>query len=260
MIPFGHSHCFIDSMKHRSRNPHTAPGNKPPVRQSVAVVLLCIASFSHASNTEDLTQLRSQIQEHLSQHIIANEGQRSEITVNKLDSRLNLTKCTKMPEIQIPENALKKSKFSVKVRCGAKQNWSVHVPVNVRHFGPVVIATRHLSRTNRIKPDDIQIKEMEITRLNSSYFDKPQQVIGMIVKQPWRAGRALHPRMIRAPHLVKRGESVTIVAHNPNFNIRMKGRALMPGAKGQRIKVKNTSSKKTLEAVVISRGIVRVQL
>lgn len=230
---------------------------------AIAASVLATAAFGDSQNVvqkQDLEQIRIAVTRYVQKQIRIPENQRAVIQASKLDTRLHLKPCPATPVFYLSAKDLGKPRFSVKVSCPTQPGWSLYAPVSVRYYGPVVVASRHLSRNDHISPDDISVRDMEINRMNNSYFDKAEQVIGKIVKQPWRAGRSLHPRMLRAPHLVKRGESVTIIANNPRFSIRMKGKALMPGAKGERIRVKNTSSARTVEAVVISRGIVKVSL
>jgi flagella basal body P-ring formation protein FlgA len=60
------------------------------------------------------------------------------------------------------------------------------------------------------------------------------------------------------PILVKRGDTVTITTSNPNLAIAMQGTALMDGAQGQRIRVKNTTSNRVISGVVTKAGVVSV--
>jgi len=232
------------------------------MRQTIAAGMLIItASGTYAEPASVSTAIELAVRQHIEQLLPAPDAAlRRNIEINTLDPRLNLAPCEDALDLESPDSISNKQKFSIKVNCSNPQSWSVYVPVNIHYYGPVVVAQRHLSRNQKLSRNDVQIQEMEIAHINNSYFSRLQQVDGMIVKRPWRAGRALQPNMLHAPHLVKRGESVMIVASDPRFSIRMKGEALMPGAIGERIKVKNTSSKRTIEAIVIARGIVQIQL
>jgi flagella basal body P-ring formation protein FlgA len=64
--------------------------------------------------------------------------------------------------------------------------------------------------------------------------------------------------MIDAQRLVKRGAEVTIVADTGNIEVRMRGKALGEGGRGDRIKVKNVRSGRVVTATVMARGVVQI--
>jgi flagella basal body P-ring formation protein FlgA len=75
-----------------------------------------------------------------------------------------------------------------------------------------------------------------------------------------KAGMVLTPALLKPQLLIKRGEKVTILADTGAVQVRMEGKALMDGARGQVIRVRNLSSKREVEAAVVAPGIVQVRL
>jgi len=61
------------------------------------------------------------------------------------------------------------------------------------------------------------------------------------------------------PDLVERGQPVTVRLDRPGLSIEIEGEALSDGHLGERIRVKNSRSGKTLFAEVIASGLVQVQ-
>jgi len=60
--------------------------------------------------------------------------------------------------------------------------------------------------------------------------------------------------------LIKKGDTISIIAKNNGFQISMKGIALMAGSKGDKIKVKNIKTKKTIQGIVFDTQTVRVNI
>jgi flagella basal body P-ring formation protein FlgA len=66
--------------------------------------------------------------------------------------------------------------------------------------------------------------------------------------------------MVKAPILIRRGEKVSIIASTGTVTVRMEGKALEAGARGDVITVLNLSSKQKVEARVLAPGKVQVQM
>jgi len=64
--------------------------------------------------------------------------------------------------------------------------------------------------------------------------------------------------MLQEALMVHKKEAVLIYAKNKHLQISMKGTALKNGRYNQMIKVRNNSSHKVIDAIVIDRGIVAV--
>jgi len=58
--------------------------------------------------------------------------------------------------------------------------------------------------------------------------------------------------------LVSKGSLVTIILKKPGLSLTSQGRALQNGADGDTIRISNTNTSRTIEAVVIGSNIVTV--
>lgn len=99
-----------------------------------------------------------------------------------------------------------------------------------------------------------------MTRLSGGYFSSLDEVTGMEVRRSVRVGTVLNHSMVKAPILIKRGEKVSITAITGSVSVRMEGKALSAGARGDVIQVQNLSSGQRIEAVVVSPGVVQVRM
>ena len=94
----------------------------------------------------------------------------------------------------------------------------------------------------------------------NGYFSKPEEAIGMEVTRPLRLGTTLNQTMVRAPNIIRRGQQVVLFAQAQGFEIRMEGQALMDGASGQVIRVRNNRSRRIIEGKVAAGGRVEINL
>ena len=183
-----------------------------------------------------------------------------EVQTGRLDSRLRLAACDIPLETFSPPSNQQTAKVTVGVRCNGTKNWTLYVPVTVVVMADVVTAANELRRGQILTAQDLVIEQRDIARLHRGYLANLKEAIGKQVKYNIRRGQVLTPAKVAAPKAVKRNSRVTIVAQNPAIQVRMKGTALESGAIGDRIRVRNNSSKRELEAQVLAQGIVQVTL
>jgi flagella basal body P-ring formation protein FlgA len=82
----------------------------------------------------------------------------------------------------------------------------------------------------------------------------PDALIGMTARRPLRAGAAALARDVSAPILVKAGEVITVTFQADGISLSLQGKALSAGGMGETLNVENTTSKKTIQAVVTGPG------
>ncbi|MDH5376953.1 MAG: flagellar basal body P-ring formation chaperone FlgA, partial [Gammaproteobacteria bacterium] len=184
--------------------------------------------------------------------------QRVEVKAATLDPRLQLSHCATPLDAFYPHERNRGSRITVGVRCEKPKPWSLYVSVSVKRYDQVISASRHLPKGHKIGREDLKTVEMEVAQLANHYINKPEHAIGMIVKRGIRAGKAIRSSNLHPPLIIRKGDSVSIISSTSGFDIRMSGKALVDGAKGERIKVQNLSSKRTVEGKVISEGLVQV--
>ncbi len=79
-------------------------------------------------------------------------------------------------------------------------------------------------------------------------------VIGMAAKRPLRAGAVVAARDIGAAQVVKAGEIITVLYEAEGISLSLQGKAMAAGGVGETIAVLNTTSKKSIQAVVTGAG------
>lgn len=181
------------------------------------------------------------------------------IIARKLDPRLHLKPCqTKLEAELIQQNRLNTSSQTVKVSC--VDSWSIHVPVGIRLWNPVLVLNTSLYKGDLLTKSMVSIEEREITRLRS--YIQPNdldRIIGMQSKAQLRPGTVLLINQFKHQQLIKRGQKVVIVKQQGLIHIKVSGVALQAGAKGDLINVKNLSSNRKIQAIIVDSNSVEVK-
>jgi flagella basal body P-ring formation protein FlgA len=79
-------------------------------------------------------------------------------------------------------------------------------------------------------------------------------LIGMTARRPLRAGAAALARDVATPIVVKAGEVITVSFQADGISLSLQGKALGAAGVGEAVNVENTTSKKTIQAVVTGPG------
>ncbi len=105
-----------------------------------------------------------------------------------------------------------------------------------------------------LRPEDVEMREVPVRTADTGSFSLLDQVIGMQIKRPARAGKMLQPGDIEQPALIKRNQAVTIVYRSGPLTLTVKGQALSDAAEGETVEVLNLMSSKVLSAIASAPG------
>ncbi|EKN3857995.1 flagellar basal body P-ring formation protein FlgA [Yersinia enterocolitica] len=144
------------------------------------------------------------------------------------------------------------------ISCPDDFGWEVAVTVKPDIYLPVWVAKNTLERGKLVAPDDIELKKKNISTAQGGYITDPDEIVGFTVKRRIRNLQVVIPSQLEQPVLVTRGQQVLMIAEQDGIEARMFGEALKNGRKGELIKVKNISSKRTVTAMVDDVAKVRM--
>lgn len=185
-------------------------------------------------------------------------GARMIAEADPLDSRLHLADCAKPLESSVSGNRPLGARTSVAVHCPVPGGWTVRVPVRVKMFSNVLVTTRPLARGDGIGAGDVRTEERDVASLAYGYVAELGQIDGRSLARPLNAGTVLTPGMLAGRQAVRIGDSVSMEAGVEGVVIRASGVSMGAGDTGTRLKVRNASSGKVLDAVVTGPGTVAV--
>jgi flagella basal body P-ring formation protein FlgA len=187
------------------------------------------------------------------------EGARLEVEALPFDARVSVVPCTRELVAKLVGKRLASARASVRVRCTDPANpWSVAVALRVSLYAPVLVAKRALVRGDVVDADTTVLAERDVLALGYGHIEDASRYLGSKVTRPVQEGAALPPSAIAEPLLVERGGSVTLLARGPAIDVRAAGVALEDGVAGSRVRVKNTSSGRTVDGLVESPGVVAI--
>ncbi len=229
----------------------------------MTMLLVCLAvSPSVFADTaiQPLDEIRAIAEQWVKANSSPRNGQRIEIKAGRLDSRLRLQRCDQALEAHPLQNSHRSGNATISVRCPGSKPWTVHVPVTVKTYTQVVIANRPLARQIEVSREDVRLEEREVTSLRTGYFQHLEEVVGRYPKRTLMAGSALSPYDLETNKIIRRGHKVVIIAEIAGITVRMQGKALKDAAKGELVAIENLSSKRKIEAIADSPGVVKVPM
>lgn len=183
-----------------------------------------------------------------------------EIRISNLDSRLRLNHCDSDLETTIKESNYGTKNVSVKVHCPSGSRWTIYVPVSLDIYDDVAISTRNLRRGDLVTSADFNFKRANTSQLTASYLDDPRAIIGKEVRRSIRSGSVIKHQDLQAPDLVSKGDIVVVTVASGALEVRTEGTALTNGHLGEQIQIRNTRSKRTVDARVTGRGTAEITL
>lgn len=132
------------------------------------------------------------------------------------------------------------------------------VKLNIAIYKNIVVTTQDLQPGEVITDMNLALERRNVGRFSSYYTDK-DKVIGLVVKHDFvPSGTMLNESLLSILQVIKRGNLVSIVAHNGTIEAVTTGVALQNGGVGQFIRVQNLQSKRMLSAKVIDATTVEV--
>ena len=145
------------------------------------------------------------------------------------------------------------------VKCAYPAPWTVHVRATVTAEVALPMLTAAMNRGDIIGPGDVEWRTQQVSRALVGYLVNDQKIIGKELRKHLRAGSPLRASDLMSPQIVDRGQTVDLVAQSAGLVVNMQGKALANGSEGDRLLVKNLSSGKRVEGLVLASGTVLIQ-
>jgi len=215
--------------------------------------LLALAAPALAAPSADA--VREVAQGFVQQHFSA-PGSRVEAQAAALDPRLRIGECSAPLAASLPGGDRPAPTLSVLVRCPQAPGWTVRVSVALHVYRQVLVASRPLIRGDGIVAADVHAEERDLTRLPYGYIESMDQVAERSLSRPLAAGSVLTPGALGGRRMISAGDRVQLVAELDGIAVRAEGIALGSGDSGARLRVKNDSSGRVIDAVVRAPGVV----
>lgn len=222
---------------------------------TISSLLLLSATALQAATYQSPTSIKQAVN-----HFLSVKAKVKDFKVGNIDKRLRLKACTNNLKANFPQYAEQIGRTTVQVKCTGSKEWKILVTVYIKKYLNILTAKHSLPAGSLIQASDLKMSHQDVSQISGGYFTSVEQTTNMIVRRAIKPGRILTPAMLKPKRLVHRGDDVLIMAETGNLSIRVKGKALMNGFLGQRIRVKNINSHRIFQATVVSNGLVRVNM
>ncbi|HGJ65606.1 TPA: flagellar basal body P-ring formation protein FlgA [bacterium] len=133
------------------------------------------------------------------------------------------------------------------------------IPFKVEVIDNVVVSAKQIDLNSVIKEDDLIITSKDIG-LSSDVFYKKDDIIGKNAKKNISKGSFITSDMIKQVPIIKQGDLITILVESASLKISTQGKAMENGIKDQVIRIINISSLKELQAQVVDKNTVKINL
>lgn len=226
------------------------------------LAILTLLVISAKGNTADIWQSRQQLIDTATAHALSGPAVSSlsnvRIEASPLDSRLKLRKCSKPLEAFHPFRTQISHKITVGVACNDDKPWTIFVPVAITAEYEVVNLTRSLPRGARLTRENMAEKKLRMRPNQQPFISSLENALGKELSRSLSAGTSLTHAMVRAPKVISRGDTITVIISKGALEVRSSGTALQDGSVGQKIALINSSSRRKVEGWVQTNGSVRV--
>lgn len=174
--------------------------------------------------------------------------------VSDIDRRIVLSACSKI-EAFLPAGSQLVGRVSIGVRCNQANGWSIFVPVQIKISRNLLISARPLTMGQVVHQEDLARQTTETTQ-NVGMTDA-KQVIGKVLRYSIAAGYVIREDMLRAPYLVKQGQSVQMSVQGNGFSLSSSGVALNNASEGESVQIR-TSAGRVISGIASGEGTVTV--
>ncbi len=130
--------------------------------------------------------------------------------------------------------------------------------IYLKIYKEVYVAKNDIGYNQVIKENDIEKVRLNVDRIPSHYVTDKSDLLGKQSKRPIAAGETLQTRTVEVQPIVKTGDKMSILYETELFRVSTVGVAMKHGRRGETIPVRNLSSKKIVQAKILSSNTVQV--
>ncbi len=133
-----------------------------------------------------------------------------------------------------------------------------HVPVRLRWWANAVVMRTDAPARTLLTRSMLMNRRVNIAGHAGHWWTDAGPLTGSRLTRPLRAGQPIYRSYVRRPKLLRRGDRVTMIADIGGLKVRAAGKVMQSAGAGERILVRNISSRKVLQAIVLDAATVRV--
>lgn len=148
--------------------------------------------------------------------------------------------------------------FFIDILIDGKKADRVNIKGKIASYEEVLCAKTDLKKGRFVSRDDFVLESKNIYDLDEGYIADFEVIADKILKSGVKKGNTIVLAHLSIPHMVKKGQIVTLVAKNKNLRIVTSGMSKENGYKDSLVKVENLNSGKLVRGIVKANSKVEV--
>jgi flagella basal body P-ring formation protein FlgA len=140
-------------------------------------------------------------------------------------------------------------------RCADAGGWRYEYLARARVTALVAVAAAPVAANEPLLDEQVTVERRDVSSV-ADPITKLEDAVGQTSRRMLRAGDILRTSQLAAPVLVKRGETVAMVARRDGIEVSTSGEALDAGSRGALVRVRNGASGQVVRMRVAGAGTV----
>ena len=129
-------------------------------------------------------------------------------------------------------------RVAVGIHCNTDEGRTRYVQADVSVTIEHVVLARDVTRGAALTPQDVTLERGMLEKLPQHAVKHIEDATGLVATRALRAGTALQSYQLRRQDLVKRGQTVSVIARGAGFQVRREAQAMDNGALGEQIRLR----------------------
>lgn len=146
----------------------------------------------------------------------------------------------------------RQGRFNATVTAAGAQGHAITVKGEIQAMVDMPVLNRRLMPGDLITERDIQWRRVPARQATMTTVTRIDELIGYTPRRPIMPGQAIRMTDVVPDYVIQKGDLVTLLLQTGNMTLTARGHALQRGAKGDVIRIRNTQSKKTVEAKIVA--------
>lgn len=178
------------------------------------------------------------------------------ITLGKIDPRLNLPECSNLSPFLLP-GSKPWGKITLGIRCTNPKAWSIYVAAQVQIMADYYVSTTTLAQGQIIGAADISKVRGDVSTFPAGTITNPAQAIGKSTNTSISSGTILRTEVLKSLAVIQQGQSVKVISGGPGFQVTTEAQAISNAIEGQVARAK-TSSGQFVSGIAKAGGIIEI--
>ncbi|MBI3507949.1 MAG: flagellar basal body P-ring formation protein FlgA [Proteobacteria bacterium] len=198
-------------------------------------------------------------------HALANEGVRASDEIDLGSRNFTISLPLDAPsDIDVRQVQFDRAsgRFTATLMAGGNHPGAQRVTVQGRIFATarLPVLRRTIAAGETIRAQDIEFAQIREDAGKRDLISSPDKLVGQTARQRLREREPVREIDVRPATLVARNANITIILQFGNLSLSAQGKSIEDGARGDTIRIVNTTSNRQLEGVVVGPDTVAVSI